>query len=318
MSLESEGRVKKLVIILETSTLVTVVREEEVGENLGANLAWVSCIHYPINFGKISVLALFDSNSEINAVCPAFAKKPGLSIRPTDMEVQKIDGTTLETYEIVVAAFSIKNKANQVRFFQATFLMAKISPEVVLGMPFLISSGANVNFLGRKLQWRSYPTQETLPNTRRIELVGKKEFTATTLDLEYEIYVVHVGSVSSDASPSFSPLEVDFHPFHRPQISGLIAKEALTKVPAEYLDFTDVFSPDLASELSEHTGINNHAIELVDGQQPPYGPIHNLRPVELETLKAYIETNLANRFIRPFKSPAVAPILFNRKSDGFL
>ena len=40
--------------------------------------------------------------------------------------------------------------------------------------------------------------------------------------------------------------------------------------------------------------------------------------MELETLKAYIETNLANGFIRPSKSPAGAPILFDRKSDGFL
>ena len=57
-------------------------------------------------------------------------------------------------------------------------------------------------------------------------------------------------------------------------------------------------------------------MELVDSQQPPYGPIYSLRPVELETLKAYIEINLANRFIRPSKSPAGAPILFDQKSNG--
>ena len=40
--------------------------------------------------------------------------------------------------------------------------------------------------------------------------------------------------------------------------------------------------------------------------------------MELETLKTYIETNLANGFIRPSKSPAGAPILFVRKPDGSL
>ena len=45
----------------------------------------------------------------------------------------------------------------------------------------------------------------------------------------------------------------------------MIAVEALTKIPAEYSDFADIFSPDLASELPEHTGIKDHAIELVDG-----------------------------------------------------
>ncbi len=98
----------------------------------------------------------------------------------------------------------------------------------------------------------------------------------------------------------------------------LKADEAPTEVPSEYADFADVFSPKLAAELPEHTGINDHAIELVDDRQPPYGPIYSLGQVELETLKTYIENNLANGFIRPSKSPAGAPILFDKKPDGSL
>ena len=150
--------------------------------------------------------------------------------------------------------------------------------------------------------------------------MGKKEFAAAALDPEHETYVVHVGSVSSDALPSSSAsqLKLNVHPFRRPQISGLIAEEVPTKVPAKYSDFADIFSTDLASELPKHIEINDHAIELVKDQQPSYGPIYSLGPVELETLKAYIETSLANGFIRPSKSPAGAPILFDQKSDGFL
>ena len=81
------------------------------------------------------------------------------------------------------------------------------------------------------------------------------------------------------ASLDSTPFNADVHPSRRPQISGLIAKEALTKVSAEYIDFADVFSPDLASELPKHTGTKDHAIELVD----------------------------ANGFIRSSKSPAGAP-----------
>ena len=153
-----------------------------------------------------------------------------------------------------------------------------------------------------------------LPTTRRVELVGKKEFAAAALDPEHETYVVHVASLSS--APLVASLDV--HPSRRPQISGLIVEEAPTKVPAKYSDFANVFSSDLASELPEYTGINDHAIELVEGQQPPYRPIYSLRPMELETLKAYIETNLANGFIQLSKSPAGVPILIDQKSDGFL
>ena len=335
MSAEKETGVKKLVSVSATSTPMTKTREEavEAAESVGTvrvgkndkesegkypNLARVPCIRNPITFRKksMSMLVLLDLSSEVNAIYPTLARKLGLPIRPTDIEAQKIDGNMLDTFGMVVSAFSVTNKANRVKFFEKTFLVANVSPEVVFGMPFLTLSGADVDFSGRELRWRTYTTEEVLPTTRRVELVGKKEFAAAALDPESETFVVHVASLSSDASPSSSPLDV--HPSRRPQVSGLIAEEAPTKVPAEYSDFADVFSPDLASELPEHTGINDHAIELVEGQQPPYGPIYSLGPVELETLKAYIETNLANGFIRPSKSPAGAPILFDRKSDGSL
>ena len=46
--------------------------------------------------------------------------------------------------------------------------------------------------------------------------------------------------------------------------------------------------------------------------------MYSLGPVELETMKAYIKTNLANGFIRLSKLPAGAPILFDRTLNGFL
>ena len=89
-------------------------------------------------------------------------------------------------------------------------------------------------------------------------------------------------------------------------------------IPTEYLDYINVFLPNSAAELPKHTGINDHPIDLIDDKQPPYRPIYSLRPVELETLKTYIETNLANGFIRPSMSPAGTPILFIRKKDSSL
>ena len=142
--------------------------------------------------------------------------------------------------------------------------------------------------------------------------MGKKEFAVAALVPESRTFVVHVTSLSSDALPSSSSLELDVHLFRRPQVSGLIAEKASMKVSAEYSDFADVFSLDLASEPLKHIEINDHAMKLVDGcQQPPYGPIYSLKPMELETLKAYIKTNLADGFIKPSKSLASAPILFD-------
>ena len=63
------------------------------------------------------------------------------------------------------------------------------------------------------------------------------------------------------------------HPFCRPQIAGLIVEETSIKISNEYVDFVDIFCLDLTSKLPEYTEINDHAIKLVDSQQPLYRPI---------------------------------------------
>ena len=98
------------------------------------------------------MLALLESGSKVNAVYPAFAKELGLPIRRTDVRAQKIDGTILDTYGMVVVAFLVKDKANRVRFFEKTFLMANVNPEVILEMLFLTLSSADINFSGRKFR----------------------------------------------------------------------------------------------------------------------------------------------------------------------
>ena len=61
--------------------------------------------------------------------------------------------------------------------------------------------------------------------------------------------------------------------------------------------FTNVLLAKNATKLPEHTKTNEHATELEKSKQPPFKSIYSLGPVELETLKTYIETNLANVFI---------------------
>ena len=100
------------------------------------------------------------------------------------------------------------------------------------------------------------------------------------------------------------------------QVTALTRKK--TKIPAKYSDFSNVFSSDSVAELPEHAGINDHSINLLDDKQPPYSPIYSLELMKLETLKTYIEANLASGFIRLSKFSAVALILFVRKTDGNL
>ena len=118
-------------------------------------LKHVSYIHYQVRFrkdkDKTQLQALIDLGCEINTIYPSFTKRLGLPIRPTDVRVEKIDGNTLNTHEMVVTAFLVMNKANQVKFFEKTFLMANISLEIVFKMLSLTPSNADIDFLGWKL-----------------------------------------------------------------------------------------------------------------------------------------------------------------------
>ena len=102
------------------------------------------------------------------------------------------------------------------------------------------------------------------------------------------------------------------------QVRALLFDKAPTEVPAECSDYNNVFWAENVVELLENTGMNEYTIKLKEGKQSSFSLIYNLRPVELETLKTYIETNLANGFIWPFKSPARVSFLFDKKLDGSL
>ena len=283
-------KVKKLVPVSATSASVTEASKEAQEVILDR----VPCIHYPVQFRKdkgATIRALIDLGSKVNTITPAYAKQLGLQVQKTDVGAQKIDGSSLRTFGMIIAGFQVEDKLGRARFFQESFLLAKTSIEVVLGMPFLTLSNADIQFAAKELTWRSYTAAEALPTTKRVELIDKKEFAKAALDEESETFVMHVAALEALLAGIAIPLS------RKAQISALIRDEAPTKVPPKYADYADIFLFDLAIELPKNTAINEYAIKLQDGKQPPYRPIYSLGPVELEILKTYIETHLKTGFI---------------------
>ena len=121
----------------------------------------VPCIHYPVRFQEEQVRALLDSGSEVNAMSPAYAKRLGLKTRKTNVGAQKIDGSALKTFGMVIADLQVKDKSGRPRFFHETFLVADTKFEMILGMPFLKLSNADVSFGERTLTWKLYITSKS-------------------------------------------------------------------------------------------------------------------------------------------------------------
>ena len=78
--------------------------------------------------------------------------------------------------------------------------MTDISVEVVLGMPFLILSNADIQFAKKELTWRSYLAAEALLITKRVELINKQEFAKAPLDAESKTFVVHISALEAPLS----------------------------------------------------------------------------------------------------------------------
>ena len=123
---------------------------------------------------------------------PIFAAKLGFFNQKTDIGAQKIDDSPLVTYGILLADFSIQNKLGKVWFFEKTFLLADTSIEVVLKMSFFTFWNANMQFVEKKLKWKSYIIAEVLTTIKKVELINKREFAAIALDENVEMFVLHV------------------------------------------------------------------------------------------------------------------------------
>ena len=92
---------------------------------------------------------------------------------------------------------------------------------------------------------------------------------------------------------------------------ALLFDEASATVPTKYFNYSNIFLVENVTKLLEHIKINDFIIELEKSKQLCFRPIYNLESVKLETLKIYIKTNLANNFIRSFKSSVGAFIFFD-------
>ena len=97
------------------------------------------------------------------------------------------------------------------------------------------------------------------------------------------------------------------------EISNALARDNLASravsakdvVPAEYHDFLPLFDEVIARELPPHR-LYDHSIPLKEGFSPPFGPIYSLNRVGLETLKTWIEDNIAKGSAPP--PPPRAPL----------
>ena len=131
------------------------------------------------------------------------------------------------------------------------------------------------------------------------------------MDTNNKTFVVHMAIREREKMPMHSKKQAQ----NKAQVEVLLFNKASIEILVEYSNYSNIFSAEYLAEFPKNIKMNKHTIKLEESKQPPFGPTYSLGSVELETLKTYIKTNLANSFIWPSKFPARALILFNRKPD---
>ena len=91
----------------------------------------------------------------------------------------------------------------------------------------------------------------------------------------------------------------------------------MCRVPAEYLDFREVFSKAKATSLPPHRPYDC-AIDFQPGSAPPRGRLYSISASEREAMDTYINDSLAAGIIQPSSSPAGAGFFFVAKKDRTL
>ena len=90
---------------------------------------------------------------------------------------------------------------------------------------------------------------------------------------------------------------------------------SLEEIPANYHEHKKLFVPETSEKLAGRRTFD-HAIDLVQGNIPPWGHIYPMSAHQLVLLDKYLEKMLQQGKISESKSPAGAPILFVPKPDG--
>ena len=60
---------------------------------------------------------MLNNGNEVNAMSPVYAERLGLKTWKTNVRAQKIDGSALETFAMMIADFQIEDKGSRPRFF---------------------------------------------------------------------------------------------------------------------------------------------------------------------------------------------------------
>jgi hypothetical protein len=272
-----------------------------------ANLAEVECNRLIFLKGKVfkrDMLCLLDIGVSHNFITRESAERMDLQLQElkAPIEVHFVDGvshpTTLQARDVPLQLGNWKGKVD--------LLVSTLrGMECILGMEFISHNNVLIKGHNRLIRIPSKNgivrmKAHEVPNVGglTIHLMLKKALEKECMGGCGMLCVMHVLN-------EFEPKEA----------TNLVS---FSKCVKRVLDeFSDVMPKELPNELPPKTQVD-HAIEVMSGVAPLAKAPYRMSHEELKKLKVQLEELLTKGYIKPSKSPYVAPILSVHKEDGTL
>ena len=237
--------------------------------------------------------AMLDSGSCFDVMSPKLAKQ--LDLKPDRLPsslASYLNGTPAKIYGLVSTKLDVLDTTGIIKTQTVSFVLMDTPNEypIVLGMPWLETWNPVVDF-----------------KTRQLVFNGERR------EGYHKVRIIRANDIASELEDGNSQLYVGTSA----KVASVVPLNSLSSFIELYSEHSDVFDQEMAEGLPEH-GPQDLAIDLVEGKEPPFGPLYNLSEAELAVLREYLDTYCKRGWIRESTSPAGAPILFVKKKDGSL
>lgn len=98
----------------------------------------------------MEILALVDFRNKINIKNPAYAIQQSFYIQKTNFGNEKLDYSSLNIYDIVIATFWIFDMSGWLWLFQKKFLLTYIRVKIISNMFFITLNNVDVQLTKKK------------------------------------------------------------------------------------------------------------------------------------------------------------------------
>ena len=177
---------------------------------------------------------------------------------PCPTFVVVIDGRPISSGNIVEELEPVSVALNNLACVVLFNIISNLEHPIVLGLPWFELHNPNIDWRTREIKYL-----QSSKSTHKISTISLHQLREEGRKESMFVFAISV------------------------KPSNTAKEESRTQLPKKYHHYADIFDKAKSSTLRHHRPYDC-PIDLQPRKEPPWGPIYNLSPTELEVLRAYV------------------------------